>query len=486
MSSRWRVLGGIFLLFAVTMPALQAAEVRQARVAGSFYPEEPAELLQNVTSLLAGQQADPGLGTARILIVPHAGYAYSGSIAARAYRQVQDQPYDGVVVVGFTHRVQFPGASLDVKDAYQTPLGKLVIHQKAVETLQRFPILGSIEEAHESGEHSMEVQLPFIQAALPETPVVPILMGNADWADAEQLAEALAALARTGNYLFVFSTDLSHYHAYNKALRIDARTVDALLHETPQAVNRLFNEGALEACGRGPIVTALLLAAKLGYPTRQLLASANSGDTAGQPDRVVGYAAIGLFERPAAPTEGRLAPEAGAMLVRGVRQTLAAYLRHPKEDIRIASLNHPDLAAAHGLFVTLRKGKELRGCIGRIVSDQPLSESLPQVALDAALRDPRFPPVTADELKDLRVEVSVLTPKHPIASAEEIVPGRDGVVLEHEEHRGVFLPTVWDETAWTREQFLSELASQKAGLAPDAWTQATLYAFESQVFAEPE
>lgn len=482
--SRYRRLWGIALLLAAALPSAQAMEARQARVAGSFYPEEPAELRQTVTGLLAGQEADPGLGKARILIVPHAGYAYSGPIAARAYRQVQGQPYDGVVVVGFTHRAQFPGASLDFKEAYQTPLGELVIHQEAVQILQSFPALGYIEEAHESGEHSMEVQLPFIQQALPRTRVVPILMGNADWADAQQLAEALAALARVGDYLFVFTTDLSHYHPYDKAVRLDRRTVDALLHESPQAVDRLFKEGALEACGRGPIVTALLLAAKLGYPARRLLASANSGDTAGQPDRVVGYAAIGMFERPAVSEEDHLAPEAGALLVRGARQTLAALLQHPTADVRIAPLNHPDLAAARGLFVTLRKGEALRGCIGRIANDQPLAESLPQVALDAALRDPRFPPVTAAELKNLRVEVSVLTPPRRVASAEDIVPGRDGVVLEHEGHHGVFLPTVWDETAWTREQFLRELASQKAGLPPEAWQQATLHIFQAEVFEE--
>jgi AmmeMemoRadiSam system protein B/AmmeMemoRadiSam system protein A len=464
------------------MPSIQAMEPRQARAAGNFYPEEPEILRQMVTDLLAAQTPAPGRAKPRLLIVPHAGYAYSGAIAAAGYRQVQGQSYDGVVVVGFTHRGQFPGFSVDLKEAYHTPLGDLAIDQTGADVLAGQPGFNYIEEAHEGGEHSMEVQLPFIQVVLPQAKVVPVLLGNVSLEDARQLADALAMLAQQGDYLFVFSTDLSHYHAYPQARRIDQRTVEALLQETPQAVNRLFEEGVLEACGRGPIVTALLLGAKLGYPARELLAAANSGDTTGQPDRVVGYAAIGFFDAPPGAAAG-LSDEAGTALVKAARATLQAALDKGEGTLDLGSM--PALQQSAGLFVTLRKGSELRGCIGHIEADEPLARLLPKVALDAALRDPRFSPVTAAELPELAIEVSVLTLPRAIASAAEIVPGRDGVILEHEGHRGVFLPVVWEETTWTREAFLRGLASEKAGLAPEAWQHATLSIFQAQVFQEP-
>ena len=316
-------------------------------------------------------------------------------------------------------------------------------------------------------------------------------MGNAGPEDAARLADALAALSRLGNYLFVFSTDLSHYHPYDEAMRIDERTVNAILFETPQAVDRLFARGELEACGRGPILTSLLLAKRLGYLKRELLYHANSGDTAGDPSSVVGYAAIAMYDRPPESAR-RLSQEAGAALVEAARRSLERSLRavgakETKDNVPPAARldRYPELSNAQGLFVTLRKRGELRGCIGRIEADEPLAKAISEVALDAALHDSRFSPVSAEELKDIQVEVSVLTPPVQLANAKEVVAGRDGVILDYQGHRGVFLPQVWDETGWTRLEFLRELASQKAGLPPDAWQQAALSVFQAQAFEEP-
>ena len=388
------------------------AEVRTPQVAGQFYPAEPAELRRVVTQLLEQQppvQASPG--KPRAIIVPHAGYPYSGIVAASAFRQLKGQTYDGVVVVGFTHRSQFAGVSVDTAEAYETPLGRLPIDQDAVKFLQTFAGIGHVEEAHQSGEHSLEVELPFVQAALGEVRLVPLLMGSVTLDDAQRLAEALAALARRGDYLFIFSTDLSHYHSYDEAHAIDERTVNAMLFETPQAVDRLFGGGVLEACGRGPILTSLLLSAQLGYLEPRLLRYANSGDTTGDRSRVVGYAAIGMYERPAAST-GRLSHEAGIALVHAAREVLergltitpaeqAALVKEVAERLR----GYPELSAAHGAFVTLRKRGQLRGCIGRIQTPESLAQTIPHVALDAALHDTRFHPVRPEELKELSVEV---------------------------------------------------------------------------------
>ena len=474
---------GLAVILVSTASVGVWAEPRTPKVAGQFYPEDRQELSELVTGLLAGQPAPDTAQRPRLLIVPHAGYRYSGPIAARAFRALQGKTYDGVVVVAFTHRLQFAGASVDTREAYLTPLGELPVNQEAVALLQTYPGIGHVEAAHESDEHSLEVELPFLRVALGPIRIVPVLMGSADLESARRLAEALAGLASQGDYLFIFSTDLSHYHPYREAQTLDERTVNAILFETPQAVDRLFRAEWLEACGRGPILTSLLLAAKLGYPRRELLAYANSGDTTGDLSRVVGYAAIAMYDRPAV-SAGRLSPDAGEALVSAARKTLERDLAKADVDPGAAMAGAPELAQASGLFVTLRKHGELRGCIGRIQTDEPLRQAVSTVAVDAALQDHRFPPVQAEELAELDVEVSVLTPPVKLQDPKELVAGRDGVILEHEGHSGVFLPQVWEETGWTRVEFLRELASQKAGLPPDAWQRATLSTFQDQIFEE--
>ena len=459
-------------------------EPRAPKVAGKFYPDNQVELHDLINEFLDRQPEPATAKKPRILIVPHAGYEYSGLVAAAGYRQLIGHAYDGVVVVGFTHRAQFDGSSVDIRSAYQTPLGLLPIDREAAAILLTHPGLVHLEDAHELDEHSVEVQLPFLQVALGRFRVVPVLVGDASLENATHLAEALAHLARWGDYLFLFSTDLSHYHPYSEAERLDEGTVNAILFETPQAVYRLFQRAELEACGRGPIITSLLLAEKLGYPARELFSYANSGDTAGNPASVVGYAAIGMFDRPLEPATRPLSRAAGRALVTAARQTLERALakRIPADEVRLE--RYAELSRAGGLFVTLRKHGQLRGCIGRIQTKEPLASSVRAVALDAALKDSRFQPVSPEELDDLRVEVSVLTPPRKLDQPKDLVAGRDGVILEYQGHSGVFLPQVWEETGWTRMEFLRELASQKAGLPPDAWQRASLSVFNDQIFED--
>ena len=479
---------------------LAVAEPRQPQVAGAFYPADPSELRALVTRLLEQSPAPQASAQKpRLLISPHAGYRYSGLVAARAFREVQGRRYDGVVVVGFTHRGRFDGTSVDDRESYQTPLGLIPIDPEAVAFLKTQPTIHHLEEAHAGGEHSMEVMLPFLQVALApqaslseakraglgDFKLVPLLMGSQSQSDAEALAGALAALAARGDYLFVFSTDLSHYHPYDDAVRLDTVTVNAVLGETAGAVHRLFAGGALEACGRGPITAALLLAQKLGYPERRLLLYKNSGDTAGDKSRVVGYGSIGMYPRESLPPEDVVSREAGMAMVAAARGAITVRLTKASAAPPLSVEAYPQLARARGLFVTLRKHGQLRGCIGRIPNEEiPLATLLPVVALDAALRDRRFTPLTAEELGDITVEVSVLSRPKPIQHAEEIVAGRDGVVLRKDGRSGVFLPQVWHETGWTRREFLEELASQKAGLPSDAWQDAQLFTFQDQVFEE--
>jgi len=473
------------LLWLSAPCASSVAEPRLAQVAGGFYPADPDELRRLVGADLDQYPAVAAdVSAPRILILPHAGYPYSGPVAARGFREIQGRAFDAVVVIGFLHRDTFAGSSVDEATEYRTPLGPIPVDAGAADFLRSQPGLSYVEAAHQQGEHSLEVMLPFLQVALGQFKLVPIMMGSISTADAQALATALAALAHRGNYLFIFSSDLSHYHPYDDAKQRDEATIGAMLHETPQAMARLFDAGHVEACGRGPIVTALFLAQQLGYPQRRLLLAANSGDTTGDKGRVVGYSAIGMYEQSAAagPTLSR---DAGEALVRAARETLRAHYAQQAPQLDWLAQQR-ELSQAHGMFVTLRRVGELRGCIGRITSDVPLAQLLPTVALDAALRDTRFSPVTADEVAGLDIEVSVLTPPAKVSNADAIVAGRDGVVLRKDDHSGVFLPQVWDETGWTRVEFLRELASQKAGLDADAWRDAELFTFQDQAFDESE
>jgi MEMO1 family protein len=280
----------------------------------------------------------------------------------------------------------------------------------------------------------------------------------------------------------VFSSDLSHYLPYETAKRTDAQTVDAMLHETPQAIYRLNNARQFEACGVGPIMTALLLGDELGFLERRLLLYANSGDTSGNKEKVVGYAAIGLYEREASEELGVVSKEAGDALVKAARATITAHLTHG--DIKAPDLKSiPELSQNRGLFVTLTKKGALRGCIGYIESDKPLYEIVGPIALDAALSDHRFAPVSAAELSDIKVEVSILSQPRQVSGPAEIIAGRDGVIVELGARRGLFLPQVW-EYGMTKVEFLEEISSQKAGLPRDAYKSAELLTFQDQIFEE--
>ncbi len=491
---------GFVGLFCAPGPTYAQDGIREAHVAGSFYPAEPSELRAIIEKLLTEATVPARVDKPRILICPHAGYPYSGPIAASAFRLIQGQSYDRVVVIGFTHQAPFSGSSVDSRTAYATPLGNIPVDTEAVRFLKEsfktspdaaHAAIRSLEEAHNTKEHSLEVMLPFLQSALGSFKLVPVIMGSATAADAKTLATALAALATHGDTLFVFSTDLSHYHPYDEARRIDERTLNAILFETPLAVERLFAKGQIEACGRGPILAGLFLSEKLGFPERALINYANSGDTTGRRDSVVGYGAAVFYDRTDIPHIG-IAPEAGQALVALARQTLERSIGGNISDgskvtkAEAPTPEIPDLQKAKGVFVTLWKHGTLRGCIGRIQTHDSLLKSVPIVALDAALRDPRFTPVRSSELQQLRVEVSVLTEPKPLPNLAQLIPGRDGVVLELGEHRGVFLPSVWESSGWTRLEFLQELASQKAGLAADDWQRAKLFVFGDQVFVEDE
>ena len=427
--------------------------VRPAAVAGMFYPGDARSLASEVDDLLGSvEHAAPRLGYPKALIVPHAGYIYSGGVAARAYDELAAarRSVRRVVLLGPTHRVAVRGLAAPSVEAFATPLGAVRIDREAIASVRELPQVVINDAAH-ALEHSLEVQLPFLQAVLGDFALVPFAVGSAG---VEQVAEVLERLWGGPETLIVISTDLSHYHSYQQARAIDGATIERIARFATDIDHE-------EACGATPL-NGLLSFSKQKNLSLKLLATCNSGDTAGGKDRVVGYSSFGLYEGGEVPLE-----DAGKALLQLARGAIEhQILGKPK-----AQLDFAWLRQAGATFVTLTKGDALRGCIGSLEPTRALGEDVAQNALAAALRDPRFPAMSADEWPQCRVEVSLLSTSKPLRFADEadllsqIVAGEDGLILEADGRRATFLPQVWEDIA-DKRLFLAHLL-KKAGLPPE-------------------
>jgi hypothetical protein len=430
------------------------AAIRPAAVAGMFYPGEPRALAAEVEDLLGGvEELEPRLGFPKALVVPHAGYVYSGPVAARAYDELA--PARGivqrVVLLGPVHRVPVRGLAVPSAAAFATPLGQLPVDRAALESVRDLPQVVESDAAH-ALEHSLEVQLPFLQKLLGEFKLVPFAVGAAGVGEVAQVIERLWGGPET---LVVISTDMSHYHSYDEARRIDCAT----LARIEALATDIAHE---EACGATPLNGMLALARERGLRIRRL-AACNSGDTAGSKGRVVGYSAFALYEAQAEVARDK----AGGALLHIARGAIEGRLfRKGFEPLEAAWLRQ-----AGATFVTLKKNGQLRGCVGSLRAARALAEDVAHNALGAAFHDPRFPALAGDEWPQCSVEVSLLSAPKPLLFADEddlvaqIRPGEDGLILEAQGRRGTFLPQVWESLPHTRA-FLNELV-RKAGLPAD-------------------
>ncbi|HXM80914.1 MAG TPA: AmmeMemoRadiSam system protein B [Burkholderiales bacterium] len=427
------------------------AAVRPAAVAGTFYPGEPRALAAEVDDLLGGvEQLAPRLGFPKALIVPHAGYIYSGPVAARAYDELAAARgiVRRVVMLGPVHRVPVRGLALPGADAFATPLGTVPIDRDALRALHDLPQVVRSDPAH-ALEHSLEVQLPFLQKVLGDFALVPFAVGMAN---VEEVAQVIERLWGGRETLIVISTDLSHYHAYEEARRIDGSTVDRIAAFATDIDHE-------EACGATPLNGLLSLAKKKNLSIR-LLAACNSGDTAGGKGQVVGYSSFALYEG----GEVKHA-DAGSTLISIASGSISSGLGlgPPPSVDGVAWLDQ-----AGATFVTLLRERELRGCVGSLEAARPIGADVADNALGAAFRDPRFPALTRDEWPLCSVEVSLLSAPKPIQFADEdhllalICAGEDGLILEADGRRATFLPQVWESIADTR-RFVDEL-KRKAGI----------------------
>lgn len=483
-------------------PAAESANVgskklREPAVAGLFYPAEKDALARAIDGYLAAA-TDQHLAAVRAIVVPHAGYQYSGPTAACAYRQVAGRDFKTVIILAPSHYALFRGASVSGADEVSTPLGRVPIAALAKELARHKPFVAeepcrvqrpswfrqSSRRAPESGadtahtwEHSDEVQVPFLQRALKRFDIVPVVLGEVEPAEvARVLADRI-----DDQTLLVASSDLSHYHPYERARELDRKCVDAICR---------LDIGAMEdqeACGKVPIMVLLHIARQKGW-TARMLDYRNSGDTAGDKSGVVGYAAI-AFEKEGSRAYSR---EERRVLLDLARRSLTELVTNARLPDAKATDFPPRCAEEKGSFVTLTKGGVLRGCIGNILPNGPLWKAVMENARNAAVRDYRFPPVQKDELGQIEIEISVLTvPQQlPFASPEDLVkklrPHTDGVVLEVGLRTATYLPQVWEQIS-DPAKFLSSL-SMKAGAGPDEWrrpgTKVMVYQVES--FKEAE
>jgi hypothetical protein len=489
-------------------PAARSA-VRPPAVAGQFYPQDAGQLAAAVQGFLA--DAVPSRGERPIaLVLPHAGYVFSGQIAADGWRQAQGRTYDVVVLLGTNHTTAgYSGASVFTGGGFRTPLGVAAVDTRlAAALLAGGGGFDADPRLHER-EHSVEVHVPFAQTVLPGVPILPIVVGTEDPAACARFGRALAKVLAGRQPLIVASSDLSHYPAYAGALVSDRGVLAAIARLDATALSRAIDAAMragipqLEtcACGEGDVRVAIEAARALGATRGTVLSRANSGETAlGDRERVVGYGAVMLGPGGVPGDAGSGAdtaalalparPAAGDTLGPADRRALLAFARRTLErwfatgTLPLARGFSPAAERPQGAFVTLYEHGELRGCIGHMAEDLPLAQTVGAMALSAALQDPRFPALEAAELKDVEIEISALTPLARVAGPEAVVIGRDGVQIRKASHVAVFLPQVPVEQGWNRTALMENLCL-KANLPKDAWQSgAEFWTFRSVHFRE--
>ncbi|MBI4026026.1 MAG: AmmeMemoRadiSam system protein B [Verrucomicrobia bacterium] len=482
----------------VLPPALEekspsSGGIRPPAVAGLFYPDKKESLAATVSNLFKAGPVVP-LENLRALVCPHAGYSYSGPTAAAGYKQVIDRDFRRVIILAASHYAIFEGASLPDVSAYETPLGLVKLSGQAKTLSQKPPfvrrptcrmqrpewwrqspaaaVAESADESPHTWEHSEEVHLPFLQTALRSFEIIPILFGRVD---PRKVAEGIAELS-DNKTLVVASSDLSHYHSYDAAQQLDRTCVRAIVALDIPAMEQQ------EACGKLPILALMHLARQKGWQTK-LLDCRNSGDTAGDKSRVVGYTSVAFFDsNPVKPAPGSSVSDKPGQVYDAAERKFLMELARKTLTMAVSERVMPSvpkektpakLTETRGCFVTLTKKGQLRGCIGHIFPEEPLYQAIMDNARNAALYDSRFSPVQTSELNDIEIEISVLTTPQPLSfktPAELLArlrPHTDGVVLKIGNRGATYLPQVWKQLP-DKERFLNSLA-EKAGCAGEAW-----------------
>jgi MEMO1 family protein len=471
-------------------------KVRQAAVAGSFYPADPQVLSAMMDGFLAkvsgAQITDPILA----VVAPHAGYEYSGPVAAYTYAQLKGHKFTRVVVIAPTHHVAFDFTSIYKGDAYATPLGNVPVDTAFAQKLAKMSSTMQLSsKGHDptsaGGEHAIEVQLPWLQKVLSNFEVVPIVMGDQSYESSRALGVALAKLIKSegkeGDTLVLASSDLSHFHNYDDAVKMDAKTLNALQAWDYFSMSRNFQSRIWEACGGAPIVATMIYAERMGANKARMLKYQNSGDVTGDHSSVVGYSAD-VFVKAA----GGKAAETPFSLSEPEKSELLALARKSVEYVVQDKFAYEPPASAsatlnqeRGAFTTLKKSGELRGCIGYTSAAKPLYVTVRDTATLAAMQDPRFSPVSTSELPSLEYEISVLSPLRRVVDVQQIRVGEHGLLMKNGDSEGLLLPQVPVEQMWDRQTFL-EQTCRKAGMDSGCWKDedTDIFSFTAVVFGE--
>jgi hypothetical protein len=467
-------------------------KVRQSGVAGGFYPADPKVLTAMMDEMLAKASMPPITDPILAVVAPHAGYQYSGPVAAYTYAALKGRKYSRVVVIAPSHYESFDFTSIYEGDGYATPLGTVTVDKDFSRQLAKMSSTFKLStRGHDptsaGAEHALEVQLPWLQRVLGDFQLVPIVMGDQSYENSRALGVALAKLIHGGDTLIVASSDLSHYHPYDDAEKIDHKTLKALESWDYFSMSRNFQTRVWEACGGAPIVAAMIAAERMGANQARVLKYLNSGDTAGDHSRVVGYSADVFVKAPhrtATATPFSLSDTDKNELLALARTSVehAVEQGHPyqPEPSKSEALNQE-----LGAFVTLRINGDLRGCIGYTSAMEPLYMTVRDTATLAAQRDPRFQPVSAIELPRLSYEISVLSPLRRVTNIEQINVGRHGLLMKNGDSEGLLLPQVPTEQKWDRHTFL-EQTCVKAGMPRDCWKDENtdIFMFTAVVFPE--
>ena len=485
------LLVGALLLWTPCCHSAEPQRERSATAAGSFYPADATQLASFVDGAMARADVPRINGKIIALIAPHAGYPFSGAVAAHSYALVKGTKFKRVILIGPTHVEPFGFTSVYDGDSYSTPLGKVLVDQEFARRLvsadRSIKLSSSGHKVQSRSEHSLEAQLPFLQRALGDFKVVPVVMGDQSYESSRALGMALAKLLRKDDEtLLVASSDLSHFHKHDAAEAKDRALLKGITQNDFLTVSRNLELNVWEACGGAPIVAVMIAAQHLGASYPRLLKYANSGDVTGDKDRVVGYAALAIAkDRVDQKPESMLLDSAQKKeLLRIARVSVETAVREHRAYEPPKPSTEP-LLQESGAFVTLRKKGELRGCVGYTSAVYPLYIVVRDVAALAALRDARFSPVRPEELQDLEYEISVLSPMQHVLDPRKIQLGQHGLLIRRGLREGLLLPQVPVEQGWERSTFLEQV-SLKAGLAVDSWREddADLFTFTALVFSD--
>jgi len=476
--------------------------VREPAVAGSFYPADSAELRGLVLSQLqrAGEAAAiDGMPVA--YIVPHAGLVYSGPVAAYAYKMMEKYPAGKVILVGPSHRVPFKGISVyGGMVGWLTPLGGVRCQDSLCEQMVKLGTHISTDGRPHLQEHSLEVQLPFLQTMLKRFEIVPVMMGSQDKETIDELAGILGKLPWDDQTVMIAASDWQHYRPAKEGHTMDSIGVACLERMKPDELLAHLQDGSVEACGGGPVVAVMKAAIAHGADKIRILRVADSGDESGDKSSVVGYVAAVLYRSSgkekggAGVTTGKRAEDEGESeylsesdkrrLLQIARESIVTHLGGKT----VGEFAVSDVLKADGAaFVTLTENGQLRGCIGMTEARMPLYRTVSHCAISAAVEDPRFEPVTAAEAAKLAIEISVLTPLTVVRDLDSIQVGRDGLMIRQGGHAGLLLPQVATEYGWSRTEFLQHTCA-KAGLPADAYLRpdAVILRFQALIFSEAE